>query len=86
MLKHQFVVRRWFPATGSLQIPQANGRDVARQRIKKLTEFLRSAWDRIPSTGRRPIVTKTAAEPNGVEALEENSRRGALVWIMPRLA
>src|SRR5713101_1654923 len=34
--------------------------------------------ERIPSTGRRPIVTKTAAEPRGVEAFVKRTRDGAL--------
>jgi hypothetical protein len=33
--------------------------------------FDRDQRERIPSTGRRPIVIKTAAEPHGVEALLE---------------
>jgi len=56
--------------------------DVSHQRIKKADRFLRSALDRIPSTGRRPIVTKTAAEPNGAEALKRNPVAVLWVWIM----
>jgi hypothetical protein len=35
--------------------------------------------ERIPSTGRRPIVIKTAAEPHGFEALVEE-RPVAVLW------